>query len=291
MSNKPNGSSTVVRETAGTTILPEPVGSWNETATEFPRDKTIAQLFEETVSAHPDSIALVFGTQRLSFSELNKRANRLAHRLRQIGVGPETMVGCCFDRSVELIVSVLAVLKAGGAYVPLDPGYPKERLDFLLEDTKPAVMLTQASLAASVLAKCRVPSLFVDRPEPPSSAAADANPAPLAGPASLAYVMYTSGSTGRPKGVMIENRAIIRLVRNTNFCQFGTDEVFLQCAPISFDASTLEIWGPLLNGGRLVVMPPETFSLEDLGRVIREQGVTTLWLTAGLFSLMVEERL
>jgi amino acid adenylation domain-containing protein len=291
MSNKLNGSSTVVRETASTTILPELVASWNETATEFPRDKTIAQLFEETVSAHPDSIALVFGSQRLSFSELNKRANRLAHRLRQIGVSPETMVGCCFDRSVELIVSLLAVLKAGGAYVPLDPGYPKERLDFLLEDTKPAVMLTQASLAASVLAKCRVPSLFVDRPEPPSSAAADANPAPLAGPSSLAYVMYTSGSTGRPKGVMIENRAIIRLVRNTNFCQFGTDEVFLQCAPISFDASTLEIWGPLLNGGRLVVMPPETFSLEDLGRVIREQGVTTLWLTAGLFSLMVEERL
>ena len=103
--------------------------------------------------------------------------------------------------------------------------------------------------------------------------------------------MYTSGSTGRPKGVMVENRAIVRLVRNTNFCRFGADEVFLQFAPISFDASTLEIWGPLLNGGRLVIMPPQAASLEDLGRVIREHNVTVLWLTAGLFNLMVEERL
>jgi len=291
MSIKPNGSAIAVRETASTSILPEPNASWNATATVFPRDKTIAQLFEETVSTNPDSIALVFGTQRLSFFELNKRANRLAHRLRRIGVGPETMVGCCFERSVELIVSLLAVLKAGGAYVPLDPEYPKERLEFLLEDTKPAIMLTQGSLAVSVLATCQVPLLFVDQPEAGLAAGDDVNPAPMTGATSLAYVMYTSGSTGTPKGVMVENRAIIRLVRNTNFCRFGVDEVFLQCAPISFDASTLEIWAPLLNGGRLVVMPPKTFSLEDLGRIVREQGVTTLWLTAGLFSLMVEERL
>ena len=107
----------------------------------------------------------------------------------------------------------------------------------------------------------------------------------------LAYVMYTSGSTGQPKGVMVENRAVVRLVRNTNFCKFGPEEVFLQFAPVSFDASTLEIWGPLLNGGKLVLMPPQAASLEDLGRAIREHGITTLWLTSGLFNLMVEQRL
>lgn len=272
-------------------VLPDLVASWNKTATEFPRDKTVAQLFEEVSSLNPHATALVFGDQHLSYSELNKWANRLARRLRSNGAGPETMVGCCFNRSIELIVSLLAVLKAGGAYVPLDPGYPRERLDFLLEDSKPTMILTHSSLATEVLAECRVPRLLVDELKSVSSLADDFDLAPVAEPTSLAYVMYTSGSTGRPKGVMIENRAIIRLVRNTNFCQFGADQVFLQSAPISFDASTLEIWGPLLNGGRLVIMPPQTFSLADLGRVVREQGVTTLWLTAGLFSLMVDERL
>ena len=107
----------------------------------------------------------------------------------------------------------------------------------------------------------------------------------------LAYVMYTSGSTGQPKGVMVENRSVVRLVRNTNFCKFGPEEVFLQFAPVSFDASTLEIWGPLLNGGTLVLMPAEAASLEDIGRAIREHGVTAMWLTSGLFNLMVEQRL
>ena len=180
-------------------------------------------------------------------------------------------------------------MKAGGAYVPLDPSYPKERFDFLVQDTQTKVMLTQQSLASTVLADYRQTCLLVDASW---SSGADPGNLTLAGsPSDLAYVMYTSGSTGQPKGVMVENRSIVRLVRNTNFCRFGADEVFLQFAPISFDASTLEIWGPLLNGGRLVIMPPPPTSLEDLGRVIREQNVTTLWLTAGLFNLVVEERL
>src|SRR6202043_3700777 len=114
---------------------------------------------------------------------------------------------------------------------------------------------------------------------------------PAGSPTNIAYVMHTSGSTGTPKGVVVENRAIVRLVRNTNYCSFGPQEVFLHFAPISFDASTFEIWGALLNGGRLVVMPPDASSLDDLARAIRAYGVTTLWLTAGLFNLMVEQRL
>ncbi|MGH9683823.1 MAG: non-ribosomal peptide synthetase [Candidatus Acidiferrales bacterium] len=264
---------------------------WNQTATDYPRDKTIAHLFEEIAATHADSVAVVSGANELTYAELNLRANRLAHRLRRMGVAPETMVGCCIERSLELIVALLAVLKAGGAYVPLDPSYPGERLQFMIEDTRTPVMLTQKSLAPAVQIRSDLPVIFIDEASAQSSASDDLNPAPAGGPTNLAYVMYTSGSTGQPKGVMVENRAIVRLVRNTNFCHFGADEVFLQFAPISFDASTLEIWGPLLNGGRLVMMPPQAASLEDLGRAIGTHKVTTLWLTSGLFNLMVEQRL
>jgi amino acid adenylation domain-containing protein len=271
----------------------EPFASWNQTATDFPRNKTVAQLFEETAAAYPGSTALVLGARRLSYTQLNRWANRLARQLRSNGVGPETMVGCCFDRSIEMIVSFLAVLKVGAAYVPLDPGYPKERLALLLEDSDPTLMLSQSSLAPEILEDNRTARLFVDQVAGVSNgddAADDVNLEVRSAPNSLAYVMYTSGSTGRPKGVMVENRSIVRLVRNTNFCQFGPDEIFLQSAPISFDASTLEIWGPLLNGGQLVIMPPQTFSFAGLGRAIRDHAVSTLWLTAGLFSRMVDEQ-
>jgi amino acid adenylation domain-containing protein len=272
-------------------VLPEPVRSWNSTRTAYPREASVAQLFEEVAAASPDSIAITFGSEQLSYGELNLRANRLAHRLLRMGVGSETLVGCCIERSLNLIVALVAILKAGGAYVPLDPSYPKERFDFLLQDTKTPVMLAQKSLAAITPVDPTASWLYLDGDYMPPSEADDVNPEPSGGPNSLAYVMYTSGSTGQPKGVMVENRSIVRLVRNTNFCKFGPAEVFLQFAPISFDASTLEVWGPLLNGGRLVIMPPQSASLEDLGRSIRNEGVTTLWLTAGLFNLMVEHRL
>jgi aspartate racemase len=282
---------------SGRASLPEPPQKWNDTRTDYPRDKSVAQLFEDTAAAHADATAVVLAGQTLTYAELNRRANRLAHRLRKMGVRPEVMVGCCLERSLDLIVALVAILKAGGAYVPLDASYPKERFDLLLEDTHAPVMITQKSLAANVLSGRKVSGIVVDDEEfasatsPAASADSDQNPAPAGGPTSLAYVMYTSGSTGRPKGVMVENRAIVRLVRNTNFCKLGPHETFLQYAPISFDASTLEIWGPLLNGGRLVLMPPQASSLVDLGRTIRDQRVTAMWLTAGLFSLMVEQRL
>jgi amino acid adenylation domain-containing protein len=271
--------------------LPEAIHRWNQTATDYPRQKTVAQLFEEIAAAQPDSVALEFGKERLTYSELNIRANRVAHRLNKMGVGSETMVACCIDRSLEMIIGFIGILKAGGAYVPLDLSYPKDRFDFMFEDSRTPVILTQRSLAPALRGRGSVHVICMDEFEAPSSPAAEVNSPLAAGPTSLAYVMYTSGSTGRPKGVMVENRAIVRLVRNTNFCHFGADEVFLQFAPVSFDASTLEIWGPLLNGGKLVMMPPQAASLEDLGRTIREHGVTTLWLTSGLFNLMVEQRL
>jgi aspartate racemase len=264
--------------------------TWSGTRSEYPRSGTVATVFEEIAKKHPDAVALVQDDIELTYEELNKQANRLAHRLRHAGVKPETMVGCCLERSIEMIVAFLAVLKAGGAYVPLDPGYPKARLEFILEDTGNPLILTRKSLASTVLMKDSDRILLLDdEPEPVSSSEGEQNLRQSAGPTSLAYVMYTSGSTGRPKGVMVEHRGIVRLVRGTNYCHFGPDEIFLQFAPMSFDASTFEIWGALLNGSRLVLMTPKSSSLEDLVRTVRQHAVTTLWLTAGLFHLMVEE--
>jgi amino acid adenylation domain-containing protein len=272
-------------------MLPEPVRSWAGSRTEYPRDKTIAQVFEEVVRAYPDSIALTFGAENISYSELNLRANRLAHHLRRMGVGPETMVGVCMERSIEMIVGLVGILKAGGAFVPFDANYPRERLDFMVSDTQARVMVTQRSLAQIASGDRGATCIVLDEDGLLNSTGDNQNPLPQGSPTSLAYVMYTSGSTGRPKGVLVENRSVVRLVFNTNFCRFGPDEVVLQFAPISFDASTLEIWGALLHGARLVLMPPTARSLEGLGRAIREHGVTTLWLTAGLFHLFVDERL
>ena len=258
--------------------------------TDYPREKTISQLFEEIAAQYPRKMAVVSGPRKLTYADLNARANYLAVELRRLGVGPETMVGCCIERSSEMIVAFVAILKAGAAYVPLDPAYPKERFEYLLEDTGMQVLLTEKKLAAT-FDKAGARILCVDECEAPSAVLDAGNPSSSGTAKNLAYVMYTSGSTGQPKGVMVENRAVVRLVRNTNFCKFGPEEVFLQFAPVSFDASILEIWGALLNGGTLVLMPPQAASLEDIGRAIREHGVTTIWLTSGLFNLMVEQRL
>ena len=271
--------------------LPEPLKAWSGAATPYPSDKSIVTLFEEVAAANPDQVAVIFKDKQLTYSELNDRANQLAHQLQGMNVSAGTMVGCCLERSLDFIAAILGVLKAGGAYVPLDPSYPKERLDFLLQDTRTPLMVTQKHLVSKQLSGRNLPLLIVDDNAPAASCTNHANFAGIPGPRNLAYVMYTSGSTGRPKGVMVEHRGIVRLVRNTNYCRFSTEEVFLQFASISFDASTLEIWGALLNGGRLVIAPPQASSLEDLGRIIREHGVTTLWLTAGLFHLMVEQRI
>jgi len=272
-------------------FLPEPLRTWSGTRSEYPRDATVATVFEQVAQLHPDAIALVQGDIQMTYEQLNRRANRLARRLHHAGVKSEAMVVCCFERSVEMIVAFLAVLKSGGAYVPLDPDYPRARLDFILEDTGASLILTRKSAASAVLRRDSTRILLLDdEAEAPPSSDDEQGPQQIAGPTSLAYVMYTSGSTGRPKGVMVEHRGIVRLVRGTNYCRFGPDEVFLQFAPISFDASTFEIWGALLNGSQLVLMPPKSSSLEELEVAVRRHSVTTLWLTAGLFHLMVEER-
>jgi amino acid adenylation domain-containing protein len=269
-------------------VLPQPLRAWSGTSSDYPRTGTVVTLFEAIVRENPESVALIHGDIELTYRELNRRANRLAHRLRLAGVRLESLVPCCLQRSVEMIVAFLAVLKAGAAYVPIDPAYAEARRNLMLEDAGKGVLLTHKSLVPS-FQSAESTRIVIEEDESDVSSTSEENPEQVAGPTNLAYVMYTSGSTGRPKGVMIEHRGIVRLVRGTNYCHFGPEETFLQFAPSSFDASTFEIWGALLNGSRLALMPPETSSLEDLLRAVRQYGVTTLWLTAGLFHLMVDE--
>lgn len=266
---------------------------WNDTRTEYPRDAAIHHVFEEQARLTPAAVAVVFSGTRISYDELNRHANQLARRLQKLGVRRDQPVGVCMDRSKEMVIALLAVIKAGGAYVPLDPTYPTERIAFLIEDTGMAVILThtrtkdRCAEASRANPDVRIYCIETEdfKSEEETNLAVDVQAD------DLAYIMYTSGSTGAPKGVAVPHRGVVRLVKNTHYASFSPEETFLQLAPISFDASTFEIWGALLNGGKLAVMPPASPSLEDIGKAIREYGVTTLWLTAGLFNAMVDERL
>jgi amino acid adenylation domain-containing protein len=264
---------------------------WNDTLTDYPRHQCIHQLFEEQAGKRPEAVALRFRDQQMTYRQLNERANQVAHRLRELGVGPEVMVGTLLERSQEMVVGLLAILKAGGAFVPLDANYPAERLAFMAADTKAPVMLVQDSVARRLSDQnwSRATLVTLDAETAEIDRKSTQNPTSIATAQNLAYVMYTSGSTGRPKGVMVSHRAVVRLVKNTNYASLTDHEVFLQFSPISFDASTLEIWGPLLNGGCLAIMPPDVRSLAELGAAIRKHGVTSMWLTAGLFNVMVEQ--
>ena len=264
---------------------------WNRTAAEVPADRCIHELFEAQAARAPGAVAVRFEEESLTYRELNERANQLAHSLRRRGVGPEVRVGICLESSLEMVVSILAVLKAGGAYVPLDPRYPAERLAFMLADADVAVLVTEEGARGTLPVPAGLPVVSIDGARAEIAAERADAPALAAGPRHLAYVLYTSGSTGTPKGVAVEQRSVVRLVRGANYVELGEDEVILQAAPVSFDASTLEIWGALLNGGRLVLVPGTNPLLDELGRAIALHGVTTLWLTTGLFDALARDRL
>ncbi|HVU25273.1 MAG TPA: amino acid adenylation domain-containing protein [Opitutus sp.] len=286
---------------------------WNATARAYP-ERGLAELFGAQAARTPQAMAVRFQGIDLTYAELETRANRLAHLLRARGVRPDDCVPLCVERSIELIVAVLAIVKAGGAYAALDPEYPAERLTAMLADVGAGVIVTQEKFAEKVgrvvpnapkslsalndrlsgtgaLGTTRPTFLILEQIADEIAVQPTADPAVHVTLDHLAYVSFTSGSTGKPKGVAVPQRGVVRLVQNTDFASFGAGDTFLQLAPVAFDASTLEIWGPLLNGGRLVVMPPGAPTLEALGAAIRTEGVTTLWLTAGLFHLMVDERL
>ena len=262
---------------------------WNDTRRDYPKDKTIHQSFEAQVERTPEAVAVVFEDQQLTYQELNDRSNQLAHHLRRLGVGPETLVGICVERSLEMMVGVLGALKSGGAYVPLDPTYPKERLAFMLEDIQTPMLLTQQRLVEG-LPQHRADVVCLDTDWQAIAQESVKNPLSAVTADNLAYVIYTSGSTGKPKGVSVPHRSINRLVFNTDYINLESSDRIAQASNFSFDAATFEIWGALLHGARLVgidkdvVLSPKKFAAK-----IQEQSISVLFLTTALFNQIVQE--
>ncbi|KAK48742.1 hypothetical protein BG58_25910 [Caballeronia jiangsuensis] len=258
----------------------------NEIAAEAP-ETTVIALFEAQVEKTPDAVAVVHEDARLTYGGLNVRANRLAHRLIDAGVKPDDRVAICVERGIDMIVGVLGILKAGAGYVPLDPAYPVERLAYMLDDCAPVAVLAQASVR-EVLGELSAPMIELDtrtfEAQPTHNpVVADLNPR------HLAYVIYTSGSTGQPKGVMIEHRNVVRLFSATDhWFEFGAKDVWTLFHSFAFDFSVWEIWGALLYGGRLVVVPKQVSrSPQDFYRLLCEEGVTILNQTPSAFRQLI----
>ena len=248
---------------------------------------TVPQLFEQCVAKDSNAVAIEAPGKQWSYAEVNKYANSVANRLLQSGVVPGDLVAISALRSAEMIASVLGVLKTGAAYVPLDASYPDERLRFMLTDTKAAFLIADdscaARLAGNLPERCQaIPlSSFPDEATEPVSFGGD--------PSDLLCIIYTSGSTGTPKGVMIEQRGVTRLVINPDYASIAPEDVFIHLAPLSFDTSLFEIFGALLNGARVVVLPHSVNQLTRIAEAVQQFRVSIMWLTSGLFSALVDE--
>ncbi|MEH2088955.1 non-ribosomal peptide synthetase [Nostoc sp.] len=264
---------------------------WNNTQTDYLQDKCIHQLFEEQVERTPDSVAVVFENQQLTYHQLNCRANQLAYYLRSLGVGADVLVGICVERSLEMVVGLLGILKAGGAYVPLDPDYPQDRLTFMLEDAQAPVLLTQQQLLKK-LPQHQAQVVCLDTDWQSVSQLSQENPITGVQDSNLAYVIYTSGSTGKPKGAMNTHLGIYnRLLWMQQAYQLTAADCILQKTPFSFDVSVWEFFWPLLNGARLVLAKPGGHKDSAyLVNLILEQQVTTLHFVPSMLQVFLEEQ-
>jgi amino acid adenylation domain-containing protein len=265
------------------------LGEWNNTKKAYPQDQCLHQLFEAQVAQTPEAIAVVCGKQHLSYQELNKRANQLAHHLQSLGVGPEVLVGLCMERSLELVVGLLGILKAGGGYVPLDPTYPSERLAFMLADAQVAVLLTQSRLVEGLpVQEAQVVCLEADG----AGLAQQSQENPVSGTtaANLAYVIYTSGSTGKPKGVQIPHGAVVNFLHAMRQHPGLTNQdTLLAVTTLSFDIAALELYLPLSVGARVVMVSREVAAdgvqlLEELTTA----GATVMQATPATWRLLLE---
>jgi amino acid adenylation domain-containing protein len=261
---------------------------WNNTQVDYPQAQCIHQLFEAQVEKTPDAVAVVFENQQLTYRELNAKANQLAHYLQKLGVKPEVLVGICVERSLLMVVSILAILKAGSAYVPLDPAYPKERLGYMLADAQVSVLLTQKHLLETLPAH-NAQTLYLDQDENLFITQTTANPISQTTSENLAYVIYTSGSTGQPKGVLINHSNVVRLFAAVQpWYNFHQQDVWTLFHSYAFDFSVWEIWGALLYGGKLVVVPywvsrsPEAFY-----ELLSKEQVTVLNQTPSAFRQLI----
>lgn len=246
----------------------------------------VHSAFVEQAKRTPDAIALAHQGETMRYADLHLASDHLATSLVAVGVGPGAKVGIALGRNFDSIVALLGVLKAGAAYLPLDTAYPAQRLAFMIKDAQVGLVIANAAQIGSLPSD--VPTFFMDALAPMAKETPTPVVAPVSGQ-SLAYVMYTSGSTGEPKGIEISHDAIIRLVKNPKYMALNATETVMHAAPLGFDASTLEIWGPLLNGGRCVLHDEDLPTARGLGHTIRTEKVTTAWLTAALFNAVVDE--
>jgi amino acid adenylation domain-containing protein len=262
-----------------------------QNAATYGLDGSIHRAFRRIAISHRDRTALVCGDRRISYDELDERAERMADVLQRHGVRHGDSVGLYTQRSPETIIAILGILKAGAAYVPFDSSYPQQLLQQIYRDSAPTLMLVDLADPSAQPPFWDGPAFAITSDSSNERPLLVARARPPAQASDLAYVMYTSGSTGIPKGVLVPHRAVLRLVLNNDFATLDANEVLLQLAPLSFDASTFEIWGALLNGGTLAILPAARPSLDDIAQAIERHQVTTMWLTAGLFHLMVDHRL
>jgi amino acid adenylation domain-containing protein len=248
---------------------------------------TITARFAASARGAAASIAAVQRGQALTYTELDRRSNRLARLLRRRGIGRGDLIALHSGRSTDSLVAILATLKLGAGYAPLDPAAPADYQAWILGDCGARLTLTAAPGTADL------PGTTIDLGDALAACESEDGSAleDVCRPEDIAYVMYTSGSTGRPKGVAVPHRAVVRLVTGQTYARFATDEVILHAAPLVFDASTFEIWGALLHGSLLVVVDEDRASLQQIADAIRRHGVTTAWFTAGLFNLLVEHQL
>ncbi|MFD7716353.1 amino acid adenylation domain-containing protein [Streptomyces sp. NPDC059814] len=266
------------------------VTEWNATSAPVPAAATLHQLFEERAALAPDAVAVVCGTDELTYRELDERANQLAHRLRaEPGIGPDVPVGVCLERSPALVWTLLGILKAGAAYVPLDPEHPAERLAYLVEDSGAPLVVTDTAHAGLLTEGLRL--LAVDRAADLPDTLPVTAPEPVAGPGDLSYLIYTSGSTGRPKGVRIEHRGVVNYLAGMQHAfPIAPGEGFLQATPLSFDVSAYEIFWPLWQGAKVVLVPgSDRLDMAEVSRLMRIHRVVGLHFVPSLLDLFVSE--
>jgi amino acid adenylation domain-containing protein len=265
------------------------LGDWNNIHENYLQDKCIHQLFEEQVERTPHNVAVVFENNSLTYQQLNTRANQLAHYLQELGVKPDTLVGICVERSLEMIVGILGILKAGGAYVPLDPEYPQERLNFMLEDSQVKVLVTQAKLVESI-PQHQAQLICLDTDWEKIAQNITSNPESGVKPDNLTYIIYTSGSTGKPKGVLVNHANVVRLFAATDsWYHFNSQDVWTLFHSYAFDFSVWEMWGALLYGGRLVIVPYlVTRSPESFYELLCQEKVTILNQTPTAFRQLIQ---